>query len=245
MKHICLFLALYPLCLFADGLPNQPYIYVEGKAQVEKPADMVTLRFDVYGHNADRAKANEEVQAKAIKVLALLKERKIGETDVVAEDLTSEPEFEKDEPLASSRGKVIAYFATRPFAVKVRDVTVFPKLADDLIAMGGLEFAHIEGGLIKQKEIAEELWQKALVNARERAEKTLGAMNMKIDAVFGVSPVGFTEIERKMFESGERVIVTGSNVPTSKERAQPSEYRLALVSLTQSVNVIYLISPAK
>lgn len=37
-----------PLSVLAEGgLPNQPYIYVEGKAEIQKPADMVTLRFDL------------------------------------------------------------------------------------------------------------------------------------------------------------------------------------------------------
>src|SRR4051812_47583464 len=59
MKIIYFALISFPICLLADnGLPNQPYIYIEGKAEVEKPADMVKLRFDVYGHDADRAKAN-------------------------------------------------------------------------------------------------------------------------------------------------------------------------------------------
>jgi len=49
---------------FADGgLPNQLYLYVEGKAEIEKPTDMVTLRFDLVARNADQTKANQEVQA--------------------------------------------------------------------------------------------------------------------------------------------------------------------------------------
>ncbi len=246
MKLICLALVFFPICLFAQsGLPNQPYIYVEGEAENSKAPDFVELRFDVIGHSTDRAKANQEAQAKVVKVFALLKDQKIGDNDIVAEDLTSEPEFEQSETYPQTRNKIIGYMITRPIAIKVRDVTVFPKLVNDLIELGGIEFAHIEGGLNKQKEIEDDLWQKALTNARERAEKTLKTMGMKIDSVFAVAPIGFTEIQRKLFQSGERVIVTGSNVPTSKERAQPSEYRLAPITFSQSVHVIYLISPAK
>ena len=64
----CFLFALLTLSIstvaFADGgLPNQPYIYVEGKAEIEKPADMVTLRFDLVARYADQTKANQEVQA--------------------------------------------------------------------------------------------------------------------------------------------------------------------------------------
>lgn len=62
MRSFLFALLILPLSALAgDGLPNQPYIYVEGKAEIEKPADMVTLRFDLVARNADQAKANQEV----------------------------------------------------------------------------------------------------------------------------------------------------------------------------------------
>src|SRR5438034_11269219 len=95
----CLFFSLLilPISVLAEGgLPNQPYIYVEGKAEIQKLADMVTLRFEVVARDPAQPKANQEVQAKAIKIFDLLKSRKIAENDVIAESLRSEPEFEDE-----------------------------------------------------------------------------------------------------------------------------------------------------
>src|SRR2546430_2130077 len=87
MKTLLFVLLMLPGILLADGgLPDQPYIYVEGKAEIEKPADIVTLRFDLVTRNADQAKANQEVQAKASKVLALIDSKKIAADDVIAQD---------------------------------------------------------------------------------------------------------------------------------------------------------------
>jgi uncharacterized protein YggE len=173
--------------LAQDGLPSQPYLYVEGKAEIEKPADIVILRFDVVARNADQTKANEEVQAKAIKILALLDEKKIAKTDTIASDLRSEPQHENEEDLPQRRGKIIGYSVTRPFSVKVRDVSVFPKLVDELIAFGGVEFSGIDAGLSDEKPMHDEIRKKALADAHERADKTLKEMGMKIDSVFGLS----------------------------------------------------------
>jgi uncharacterized protein YggE len=148
MKLLLFVLLILPGVLFAQGgLPNQPYIYVEGKAEIEKPADMVTLRFEVVAQ--------------------------------------------------------------------------------------------------------EELWTKAITNAREQAEKTLNPVGMKVDSVFAISPVPVPEISSTMFPKdraggagAERVIVTGSNIPTA-EGAKPSQYHLAPITVTQIVHIIYLISPAK
>jgi uncharacterized protein YggE len=245
-KLVLLALASLPLSVQAQGgLPDKPYIYVQGQAEIEKPADLVTLRFDIVARHSDQAKANQEVQVKANKVFGLLTERKIMENDVIAADLKSEPLYEKQEELGRKEGKIVGYAVTRSFTVKVRDVAAFAKLVDELLAIGGTEFSGIETGLSKEKEVRDEIFEKALTNAREQAEKTLRTMGMKIDNVFGVSPVAFPEIRSRIFgdDATERVIVTGSYISTGDMPS--SQYRLAPVSVSQSVHVIYLISPAR
>lgn len=197
---ICLFFLLsLPGFLFADGgLPNQPYIYVVGTAGIEKSADIVILRFELVARAPDQAKANEQVQAKAGRIFALLKDKRIAPNDVIAEDIRSEADFEQGEGYRN-RGKLIGYVVTRPFSVKVRDVPSFPTLVDDLVAVGDVEFGGIEAGLAKAKEIENQLWDNAVTNTRERAEKTLKQAAMKIDSVFAVSPVAFPEIQRRIF----------------------------------------------
>jgi uncharacterized protein YggE len=246
-KLVLLACASLPLSVFAQGgLPDKPYIYVEGKAEIEKPADMVTLRFDLVARNPDQPKANQEVQAKANKILALLKERKIAENDVIAADIRSEPQYSNEKENSFKQGKIVGYKVTRSFAVKVRDVTAFAKLVDELLGFGDVEFSGIDAGLRKEKEVVDEIFEKALANAREQSEKTLKTMGMKVDSLFAVSPVAFPSIQSQIFGSSstERVIVTGSYIPTGGN-LEPSEYRLAPVKVSQSIHVIYLISPAK
>lgn len=243
-KLVLVAFASLPLSVLAEGgLPDKPYIYVDGQAEIEKPADMVTLRFDLVARNPDQAKANQEVQTKANKIFELLKERKIAENDVIATDVKSEPQYENEEE-GRERGKIVGYAVTRVFSVQVRDVTTFAKLVDELLTMGGTEFSGIEPGLSKEKEIRDELFEKAVANAREQAEKTVKTMDMKIDSVFAVSPVAFPQIHSHMFATRERVVVTGSYIPTGGNRA-PSKYLLAPVKVSQSIHVLYLISPAK
>ena len=178
MKITLYLLLLFPICVFAQGgLPTQPYIYVEGKAGAEKPADMVTLQFEIVARQAEERKANAEVQAKANAVFDLAKSRGLANDDVIAQSLRSEPQFENPENYPK-KGKIIGYAVSRPFAIKVRDITKFPRLADDLMAIGGLEFSGVESGLQKEQEVEQDLWTKAVANAHEQAEKTVQSMGM-------------------------------------------------------------------
>jgi uncharacterized protein YggE len=203
---------------------------------------MLTLRFQLVGRAPQQPKANEQVQTIANKVFALIKDRKIGDSDVIAEDIRSEPEFEKGDDYSDKRGKLVGFKVARDFQIKLRDVAIFPKFVDELINTGA-EFYGIEGGLAKQKEIESEMWEKALANAREQAEKTLKPLNMKIDSVFAVSPVSFPEIEAGIF-SGEVSRFAPAKAEVERVIVTP-QYRFAPVKVTQRVHVIYLISPAK
>jgi uncharacterized protein YggE len=239
MKLPALLCLVLPTSVLAQGgLPDKPYIYVEGKSEIEKPADMVTLRFDVVARNPDQTKANQEVQTKASKILTLLRDTKVAQDDIIAADLKSEPEFESDDS-GRKKGKIIRYSVTRRFDVNVRDVPTFPKLVDELVGITGVEFTEITPGLTKAKEIQEGMWESALVNAREQGAKTANAMGVTIDSVFAISRTSFPEIRAQMFGSeagrtNERVIVTGER-----------EYLLGPMTVSQNVHVIYLISPAK
>ena len=244
MKRFLFPLLTLPISVFAEGgLPDRPYIYVQGYAEVQKPADMLTMKFDLVGSAPDLPKANEEAQSKSNKVFAMLKSDKVADTDVVAQNLRTEPQFEEEEKFGQRREKLIGYRVVREFQIKLRDVSVYPKLIDELIALGGAEFRQeVQGDLSKRKEIEEQLSEKALANARERAEKTAKAMGVKIESVFAISTAEFPKLEETMFSSTERVVVTGMNVPPP---AKAPEYRLALITVSQNVHVIYLISPAK
>ena len=243
MKRLLFSLVIFPISLFAgSGLPDKPYIYVDGTAEIQKIADTITLKFDALATAPDRTKANEEVQLKVKKILEVLRERKIADSDVIAESIHSQPEIEPEEKNGWHRQKIIGYNVTRPIEVKVRDIAIFPKLVDDLIALGGVEFADTESGLSNQKELQEQLRQKALANARGRADTIAKAMGVKVESIFAISTVSFSEVQNKMFPV-ERVIVTGSNIPTGRTPAP--EYRLATVTVSDEVHVIYLISPAK
>lgn len=243
MKRFLLLLLSFPISIFAEGgLPNQSYIYVEGKGEIEKPADMVTIRFEVITHNAEQAKANQDVQAKATKIFTLLDGTKIAQQDVIAGDLKSEAEYENgDEDSPRKRGKFVGYKVTRSFSVKVRDVSALPKLVDQLLAIGSMEFSGIEAGLSNEKELQDQVWDKALADSRQRAEKTLKAAGMKIDSIFAISPVAFSSISREIFGGDE--IMAAYSAPAGKINL--SHYRLAPVTVSQHVHVIYLISPAK
>lgn len=244
-RFLPFFLVILPISLFAGGgLPDKPYIYVQGRVDFEKDPDMVTIFCRVVAHNPDAAKANQEVQVKATKVLAMCDEKKIAKKDVAAQDIRSEPDYEENAKGEKNHYRILGYTVTRSINVTIRNLSIFPKLVDDLFNLGGVEISRVESGLSTQAQMEEEAWGQAIANARESADKTVKAVGMKIDSVFAVSPEAFPEIQDKIFRSN-RVVVTGMNIPTPEDLVDPYHYRFLPVTFSQNVHVIYLISPAK
>jgi hypothetical protein len=132
---------------------------------------------------------------------------------------------------------------TRPSKVTVRDLTKYGRLGDQIMNLGSVYLSYINSEVSDREKIGEELWPKAIANAHEKAEKTLKPMGMKIDSVFAVSSIDFGEIRGEFVKSGERVVVTGMNIPTPPD--EPSQYRLEMVTIESTAHIIYLISPAK
>jgi uncharacterized protein YggE len=228
------------LRLLADGgLPTQPYIYVKGSAEIEKAPDVVVVRFDLVARAPEQPKANADVQARAAKVFALLDERKISKSDIIAEQIRSEPQFEQGETYPRAQSKLVGYIVTRQMSVKVRDVNIFPKLVDDLIGAANAELNSIEPQFSKADEVRDQLWKQAIADARQRAERTAKEAGMKIQSVYAISPISIPDIEPTMFPRSD--MLPGAARQAAAGYQVSSQYHLAPIHLSQSVHMIYLI----
>ena len=129
----------------------------------------------------------------------MLNDSKIAEQDVIAAELRSEAEYETDDDSPDTRRKFIGYFVTRSNWVKMRDLSVFSKLVDQVLGIDGVEFSTIDGWLSTHKDVENQPWDKALVDARQQADQTANAVAMKVDSVYAVSPIKFPSIQGNIF----------------------------------------------
>jgi len=254
MKLLLTFLFLAGVLLGADGLPNQPYLYVQGEAEVSQPADLVLLRFRLSALQPEQAEANKRVQAQANQVFALLKATGVPESDIVASDLFSDTEYDRAGgpiiPGLDTEGdsgqrppKLLGYRVSRPFEVKVRDLKTFPKLVTDLLELKVERFDRISEGLSTEKKLSDEVWQKAVDDARRRADLLAKAAGMKVDGVYAISPSTIPAISREMLdEENSRSYPLSGAAPAGVDAAK---YVLRPVKVTQTIHILYLISPAK
>jgi uncharacterized protein YggE len=238
MKTLLAFLLSAAVSLHANGLPTSPYIYVRGQASVERKAEFVELRFALAAISSDPVKANAEVQSQAKKVFELLKTTGVADSEVIASDLESETVYEESQERLKIPA-VLGYRVTRPFTVKVRTLDKYPKLVDELLALKVAEFHRVTEGVEKPDELKDAVREKAMRDARAKAEKLAKASGLKIDRVWAISPTSFVDLDQEFLGADNHPAPVGAGpdmVP---------EYRLAPVRVSDSLHVIFLVSEAK
>ncbi len=98
-------------------------------------------------------------------------------------------------------------------------------------------------GLIHEEEFEDTVADKALSNAREKAEKTVKPLGMKVTSVFAISPISFTQIRNDIFGDRGSHGYTAEEVTPQEKAADSSHYRLGPITVSREVHVIFLISP--
>lgn len=207
---------------------------------MEKAADVVTLDFEISAMDPEQPTANKQVQTQANKVFQLLAKNEIPESDIVASGISSSPEYEEIEN-SEKKGKLLGYRVDRTFTAKVKDLKKFPPLVDSLLEIKGLTLSGIREEYSKHDELADNVWDVALKDAKDRADKSAKASGMKVDSVYAISPIAFPTISSAMLGA------SGSEKGIMYEalRQDVAHYVLAPIRVTQEVHVIYLISPTE
>jgi uncharacterized protein YggE len=119
----------------------------------------------------------------------------------------------------------------------------FPKLVSDLFDAKVARFEGVTEECAKAKQLSGEVFAKALEDARASADKLAAASGMKVTSVWAVSKVPFQSVQARILGESDLSPIGAGATPSASD-SMPI-YRLAPVKFSQSVHVIYLITPEK
>jgi len=159
-------------------------ITIEGIGRVNAIPDIATFTVGVQTEKATVAEAQKETNDKMNNIIKKLKETGIKETDIKTTDYSIYPQYNWDNSRQTLRG----YQVNQSVAVKIRDLL---KVSDTLAMAGSLGANNIGGisFIIDEPETyKQEAREKALKQAKDKAEALSKTMGVKIRKI-----VGFTE----------------------------------------------------
>ena len=162
--------AALSLALLATPVRAQvppPAISVAGEATVSVAPDQAQVDGGVTSDAKTAREASDANNAAMGKVLAALKGAGIDEKDFQTARLSLQPKYAPDRAGPST---VTGYRASNRVTVKLRDVTKVANVIDVLVAAGANEIGGINFTVSQASKVLDEAREKALADARRKAE---------------------------------------------------------------------------
>jgi len=180
------------------GKQETPRICVTGKAEVSVVPDRVRLYTRVVTLDKDIANAKSENDRRTRATLALAEKFGIHPKDVMTDYLSIRPKYEQivrsatgqalelDDWVAwpkesiTKTGKLVGYEMTRNITIALRDLKQFDNLLSAMIESGVNEVRQIEFQTANEDALRAEARQKAVQDAREKAEAIARQLGAKL-----------------------------------------------------------------
>ncbi|MBI5686890.1 MAG: SIMPL domain-containing protein [Verrucomicrobia bacterium] len=220
---------------FSSGLPDRPYIYTVGNAEMSVDPDRAVIEVSLKDTNLEQAKAKAKVATSAKRVFDVLKAIQVPQTDVSSHDVSVRPESEW-----TDRNRVFkGYEVTQQLRIEVKQIDKYAELVNRLIDTGVAEMRVVEVFSSKREEIERELTTQAINDAKRRATDIAVASGAQIQSVYAVSPIPFGTLQDEFLGRrgfSEAPAAAGGGAP-------PLELQIGLpkVHIRKSMNVIFTI----
>ncbi|MBX9645802.1 MAG: SIMPL domain-containing protein [Xanthobacteraceae bacterium] len=230
MKHSFALLVATATLLTAPALAQTappPAVSVTGEATVSVPPDQAQIDGGVTSDAKTAREASDANNAAMGKVLLALKGAGIDEKDYQTSRLSLQPQYA---PNRSGPSPVVGYRASNRVTVRLRDVAKVANIIDVLVGAGANELGGINFMVSQASKLLDEAREKAVADARRKAEIYAKAAGVTLG-----EPLSISE------EGGAAPVFRGKMVGGMAASAAPIAQGEETLSVT--VNVSWAIKP--
>jgi uncharacterized protein YggE len=190
MKRLfCLVVAATLLAAPALAQTMPSAISVTGEANVSVAPDQAQIEGGVTSDAKTAREASDANNAAMGKVLLALKGAGIEEKDYQTSRLSLQPQFATPSKV-SERAGIVSFRASNRVTVKVRDITKVANVIDVLVGAGANEIGGINFEVTQASKHLDEAREKAIADARRKAEIYARAAGVTLGEPISISEEG-------------------------------------------------------
>jgi uncharacterized protein YggE len=171
----------------AQTMPSA--ISVTGEANVSVAPDQAQIEGGVTSDAKTAREASDANNAAMGKVLLALKGAGIDEKDYQTSRLSLQPQFATPSKV-SDRPGIVSFRASNRVTVKVRDITKVANVIDVLVGAGANEIGGINFTVTQASKALDEAREKAIADARRKAEIYAKAAGVTLGEPISISEEG-------------------------------------------------------
>jgi uncharacterized protein YggE len=162
-------------------------ISVTGEAQVSAPPDLAQLDAGVASDGKTAREAAEANNAAMSKVLAALKGAGLEDKDYQTSRLSLQPQYAPNRPGPSP---IVGYRASNRVSIKLHDVAKVASVVDTLVTAGANDVGNINFTVTQASKLLDDAREKAIADARRKAEIYAKAAGVTLGAPLSISEEG-------------------------------------------------------
>jgi uncharacterized protein len=192
MAPLSIALVLVFAFLGAPALAQTPAAFpsaisVTGEAHVSVPPDLASVDAGVATDAKSAREASEANNAAMTKVLAALKAAGIDARDIQTSRLSLQPQYA---PNRSGPSPITGYRASNRVTVRIRDVGKVAGVIDTLVGAGANDIGNVSFEVSQASKLLDEAREKAVADARRKAEIYAKAAGVTLGAPLSISEEG-------------------------------------------------------
>jgi uncharacterized protein YggE len=234
---IAALLGLYvcvPAALAAD-IPEYPFVFVVGRAEVDLPPNITKCSLSVQARDADAGKAAAIVDERLKSVLATLGANHVQAADIESFDIQKQAvtrQRDIGEPVT-----IDGYDISRNVTFKLQQFESLPPIEDVLTSAPNVTGLNCQFDRTDRRAQEAQLLTKALLDARDQADRLASPLARHVVAAAAISQSPFDSIGPALLP-GNRY--GGPPGPMFRRSVQPDDLLVpASIHLFASVNVLF------
>ena len=161
-------------------------ISVSGQGTATAPPDIATIQTGVVTQAAQASDALAANNTALRKIMDVLKEHNVATKDIQTSNFNIRPEYQRG-PRGQQQPEIIGYRVTNQVRVYLRNLPDLGKVLDSLVSAASNQISGISFGIDNPKGVLDQARNRAVADARSRAELYAHAAGVRVGKVLLIS----------------------------------------------------------
>lgn len=227
---LCALVSATSPCFAVELKELPPSVTVTGEGQAYARPDQAQINMGVVSDAKTAAVALKANSEKMNGLINTLKNKGIAEKDILTSNFSVNPQYRYDNVSGQQRATITGYQVSNDVQVKIRSLPSLGEILDAVVTVGANNVNGINFSIAEPASVLDQARQKAMADAKRKAELYAGAAGVKVGRVLYITESsGTIQPPRPMMMMARAA--TAESVPISAGEQES----------TASITVVYAI----
>ncbi|MDP9008510.1 MAG: SIMPL domain-containing protein [Pseudomonadota bacterium] len=239
-RHLYGFLGLL-LCAFATfaaDIPEYPFVFVVGHADIDTPPDIAVCSLTLHAIDPDPGKAESMINERLKSVLATLNANHVSPGDIESFSINKQI-LTNNEYNAKGPAAIRGYDLSRPLKFTVRQLDSLPVMESPMVGEPNIDNINCRFDRKDRKGIEADLLTKALQSARDQADKLAQPLGRRVTTAVAISKSPFDSIAASLGMGGFSSSAELAGRMFKKSAAPDTLLVPSTIAMSATVNVLF------